>query len=74
MVRSALVSTCLVLAPVVWAQGPTAVEVLLGLQQSGSYLGVGVIDVNEAAASRVEAAAARAEAAAAKASPHRMYK
>jgi S1-C subfamily serine protease len=53
MVRSALVSTSLLLAPLVWGQGPTAAEVLLGLQQGGSYLGVGVIDVNQAAASRV---------------------
>jgi serine protease Do len=53
MVRSTLVSMCLALAPLVWAQSPTAPQILFNLQQAASYLGVGVIDVNDATARRV---------------------
>jgi serine protease Do len=52
MFKTTALSAYLALAPFVWGQGPTAAQILLGAP-SGSYLGVGVIDVNESAARRV---------------------
>ena len=52
MLRTTVFSTFLSIAPLVWGQAPNPPAVVLSVQ-SGSYLGVGVIEVNEASARRV---------------------
>ena len=51
MIRSIALSAWLAAAPLTWGQGP-ATPVVIAVQ-SGSYLGVGVIEVNESSAKRV---------------------
>lgn len=52
MFRTTVFSAWLAAASLTWGQAPTAPQIVIGVQ-SGSYLGVGVIEVNQAAASRV---------------------
>jgi serine protease Do len=56
MIRTTVFSTWLAVAPLVIGQSPAPPKILLGVQ-SGAYLGVGVIEVNEAAAQRAGLAA-----------------
>ena len=56
MTRTTVFSAWLAVAPLVIGQSPAPPKVLLGVQ-SGAYLGVGVIEVNDAAAKRVGLAA-----------------
>ena len=57
MLRTTIFSTCLALAPLLWGQAPPTppaapIPPAFNLQ-TGAYLGVGVIEVNEASAGRV---------------------
>jgi serine protease Do len=52
MLRTTVYSACLAIVPMVWGQTPAPPQVAI-VVQGGSYLGVGVIEVNEASARRV---------------------